>query len=109
MLLLSMGFTCGTFCSNDGDIHERKQNDCAGNLRWIKFANQFFDGDDRNIFRSVRAGDKREDRSGLRAIHHHDGNVCSGVHTRRHFDIAVRFLPGRGRSRADAKAGLRVE
>ena len=80
------------------DIHERHQNDRAGNLRRIKLANQLFHSDDGHILRAMRTGHKREHGPGLRAIHHHHRNIRRSVYARRNFDVAIRFLAG-GRSR----------
>ena len=54
----------------------------------------------------MRTGHQRKDRAGLGAIHHHHGNVCSGIDAGRDFEVTGRFLARRGRSSADSERRL---
>ena len=88
------------------DVDERDEDDGARNLNGVECGNEFFDGDDRNVFSAVSAGDEREDFPGLGAVNDDDRNAGGGVNTGRNFESARRFLAGCGRGGADSEFRL---
>src|SRR5258708_2082728 len=88
------------------NVDERNEDDGAGDLRGVESGDEFFDGDDGNIFSAVSAGDEREDSSGLRAVDDDDGDAGGGVDGGRNFESARGFFAGGGGSGADSEAGL---
>ena len=90
------------------DVHERHQDERAGELRRLDRVDQLLDRDDRRVLRAVRARDDREHRARLRAVHDHDRDVVAGVRAGRHLQHAIGFLTALGRRGPDREGRTRV-
>ena len=108
MLLLSIGFTCGTFFSNELMFRSGTTitvpDSAAGSMRSMTFSSAMIDA----YFGSVRAGDERQHRPRLRAMGDEHRNAQRGIDAGRNFDRAVGFLTARGGGVADSE-GLSFE
>jgi hypothetical protein len=75
MLLPSTGFTCGTFCSNERDVHQGDDDDRPGNIRGIEFLYELFERNDGRILGAMRTGHQGESRPGLRAANYRNRDI----------------------------------
>ncbi len=97
----------GDFLLERLNVDERDENDGAGNLRGVESGDEFFDGDDGDVFGAMSAGDEREDFARLDAVHDDDGDAGGGVKASGNFESAGGFFAGGGRGGADGEFGLR--
>src|SRR5207249_6879019 len=88
------------------DIDERDENDGASDLRGVEIGDEFFDGDDGDVFGAVGTGDECENFAGLGPVYDDDGDAGGIVDTSGNFEGAGGFLVGGGRSGADSEGGL---
>src|SRR5713226_9509050 len=100
------GIDVGNFLFERLDVDERDEDYGAGNLGGVENGDEFFDGDDGDVFGAVSAGDEREDFAGLGAVDDDDRDAGSGVDTGRNCESAGGFFAGRGGGGADGEAGL---
>jgi hypothetical protein len=90
------------------DVDERDEDDGASDLGGVESGDQFFDGDDGDLFSAVSAGDEGEDFAGFGAVDYDDGDAGGGVDAGGNFENAGRFFAGGGGGGADGEAGLGV-
>jgi len=75
-------------------------------LHGIEGVDQFFDGNDGDVFGTVGARDEGEDLAGLCPVNDNDGDAGGGVNASGDFEIAGGFLARGGSGGADGEASL---
>jgi len=100
------GIDVGDFLFEGLNVDERNEDDGARDLRGVESGDEFFDGDDGDVFGAVSAGDEREDFAGFGAVYDDDGDAGGGIDASGDFEISRRFLPGCSRSRANGESLL---
>src|SRR5437660_10242774 len=69
------GIDVGDFLFEGLNVDERNEDDGARDLRGVESGDEFFDGDDGDVFGAVRGGDEREYFGGLGADKADDGDA----------------------------------
>src|SRR5437660_11810 len=101
------GIDVGDFLFEGLNVDERDEDDGARDLRGVEGGDEFFDGDDGDVFGAVRAGDEREDFAGLGAAYDDDGNAGGRIDAGGDFESAGGFFAGSGGGGADCEFRLR--
>ncbi len=96
----------GNFLLEGLNVDERYEDDSAGDLGGVEGSDEFFDGDDGDVFGAVGAGNEGEDFAGLGAVHDNDRNGGGSVNAGGDFKGAGGFFAGGGGGGADREAGL---
>jgi hypothetical protein len=105
MLLLSIGFTCEIFCSNER-VDQRHDDYGSRQRSRIEPFDDALQRDDRRVFGSVRTRHERKHRPRMRTVRNHDRNAQRCIDAGRHLDRTGCLLSARRLCAADCKGSV---